>query len=968
MNTLRLPVTLGIIGSSLASLACPHVAFAVCTPSADNLITVCSGTISPESKTDSSKSVSVFDAAANPNPPWSATNFNPNPPTVYVNLDSTANFQFINPTTANLADRAIIGANFPNSESPAVNNWVLNNQGTINLNTNSIASRLQSVISDSQVNQFTVNNAGTISASQTFFANFNPGLLNNLVSDTGTNAARYGNATLNVISAIYTDDNTNALELNNAGVVSAQGNFAAAVYGRAGDQAITNAGYIGNGSWQSGDAFSAGHWAIANFGGAEFETVAGGNPDTPIYNIVNDGGSNYINLVETGHTRLTNTGIIQGDVLVLDANPLTMAAALARGDSLPVANSGSNSGVRDSEITNSGTINGNLYLGSGQHTVVNTGVLHGSINVDQGPSLGSFAVGVPGTEPGTWASLGSDTTSSTTNAACPDAGSDTTDASCAQASNALAYFLGGRSFNLYNSGTLAGDVNINNTTAASQINITTAITNNGKGSSFNNPDKQTTAIQGALTINGSASVNNITLQPVMSPNLIFNNNTWFEVAGKTGGNVLSNADLSGMMSDYDTVMLKWNAAINGNGSLVLGATVRDASTLPNISGGAASTLNGLMGYSGNNVQLGSLGSLIQSMTNEMEVRDTSEKLRPEINESTHQSILNVTNNLMRIMDNHIAEGHMAGFMGPDYSTANHKSQAYRALGVTPGVWLEGVALYQNQGRRGRADGYGGNSNGFAIGLDTRFGDDDEWLAGAVFSTSKANINAAGINSGNFTNFNSYQGFLYSSWSPGKVYLNAMAGVGGNDISGSRFVLAQGLSANRTAMQYSARLDTGMPFHTDYATLIPVAFFAYSRVNQASYTEEGGGAALHVNAAALNSARLGLGAKAVVPLYEGKLTGLGGTFKGAIEFSALWAHEFADVNTSTSASFAVASDALPFTLNGVGPGRDSGLFGVGARLNFAETKDIKPSVLLNYFAEIKDQFTSNTGMIQGRIDF
>jgi len=986
-----MPKTLASLGSTLALMALPQAGFAACIASADNLVTTCSGTIAPTNGTDASKAVNVFDAAANPNPPWSATHFNPNPPTVYVNLVSTANFQFVNPTATNLFDRGIVGANYPNSENPAVNNWVLNNQGTVNLSTNAISARLQAVISDSQVNQLTVNNSGTINASQTFFTTFNPKLLNNLVAANGTNTARYDTTTLNPISAIYTDDNTNALEVNNNATISAQGNFAAAIYGRAGGQAINNAGFIGNTSWQANDAFYTGHWAIGNFGGAEFETIAGSNPDTPIYTVTQVNGTNYVNVAEGAQTTLTNTGTINGDILMLDGNPLTMAAALAHGTALPVANSGTNSGPRDSDITNSGTINGNFYLGSGEHNLVNTGTINGSINVDQGPSLGSFAVGTPGTAPGTWLSLGPGTTSSNTNAPCSAAGSNTTDASCAQSTNVLAYFAGNRVFNLTNNGTLTGDVNITHTTAASQINIATGIdsnaaemlaaqtagqagvniatgiNSNGKGSSLNSPVQQA-SIQGKLSISGDASLDSVRLQPVIASNVLVNSNTYFQVANKVDGNVLLGVDWAHAASDYNTALLNWTPVINANGSLVLGAAVRDAYTLPNISSPAATTLNNLMGYSGNSSQLGALGKQLQAMTSATEVRNTAERLRPEANDATPQTILNVTNNLMRIMDNHMTEGHMAGFMGADYNSVNHKSQAHKTLGINPGLWLEGVTLYQDQGSKGRVDGYSGNSNGFAIGLDTRLGAEDEWLVGAVFSTSRANINASGTTTGNTTNLNSYQGFLYGSWNPGIAYLNAMAGVGGNDVSGGRFVLGQALESSRTAMQYSARLDTGLPVQTDYGTLIPVAHFAYSHVDQGSYSENGGSAALRINSVGLDSARLGLGGKAVIPMYEGTLLGFGGKFKGALEFSALWSHEFADINTRTNAAFAVAGNALPFTISSVGPGRDSGLFGVGARMNIGETKDIKPSILLNYFAEVKDQFNSNTGMIQGRIDF
>ncbi|QFY42525.1 autotransporter domain-containing protein [Candidatus Methylospira mobilis] len=964
-HTYRSPLTvMGGLGSSIALLLLSPVAHAACTASSDGLTTTCTGTIQPSSSTDAGKAVSVYDAAAAS--PYSATNFNPNPPTVTVN--NNGNFQFINPTTTNLFDKGIIGANYPNTENPAANNWVLNNSGTINLSTNSIANRLQSVISDGQVNQFTFNNTGTISASQTFFSGVNSSLLRNTVSS-GVNTATYNGATLNPISAVYTDDNTNTLVLTNTGTISAQGNFAAAIYGRAGDQTIVNSGFIGNTNWAASDALYAGHWAIGNFGGAEFQTVTGSNPDTPIYSVYSSGGQNYINVTADSQTTLTNSGVIKGDILMLDGNPLTMAAALASGGPLPVANSGTNSGPRDSIINNSGTINGNLYLGSGSHQITNTGTLNGNISVDQSPSLGSFAVGISGTQAGTWLSAGTSVTSTNTNQACPAIGSNTGDASCAQSTNVLAYFVGSRIFNLGNSGTLTGNVNIANTTTASQITIGTGITNSASaaGSTLNAPSTAT-AIQGTLTISGSAGTGNIAFQPLIQSNVIVKDNTWFEIANRLGGNILNASNISQLASGADTAMLSWTPALNTNGNLVLGASVRDAYTLSGITSGAANSLNALMGYSGSNNGLLTLGNQVQALTSDASALAAGEQLRPEINNATKQTIFNVSNNLMRILDNHLSEGHMAGFMGADYNPVNHGSEAYRTLGITPGFWLEGVTFHQNQGTRQGVDGYQGYSNGFAVGFDTHLGEDDEWLLGAMFSTSHASIGASGANAGNSTSIGTNQGFIYSSWKPGIAYLTGMVGVGGNQVSGNRTVLTQGLNSSSNAMQYSARVDSGIPFQTDYATLIPVAYFAYTRVNQGTYTESGGSAALQVNSTFMNSARSGLGGKAVVPLYEGTVLGSEGVIEGAIEFSALWSHEFANTNTYTTASFAAAGDALTFTVPGIGPGRDSGLLGVGTRLNFAETEEIKPSVLLNYFAEIKDQFSSQTGMIQGRIDF
>ena len=126
--------------------------------------------------------LTVYDAAAQfqpingsnlyipANPAFPATGYNPNPPTTVITIDQSASFTFVNPTTAQLADRGIIAANFSNSEDPPVNNIEIDNKGTISLSTNSFSAngRLHDIVADSQVNLFTVNNfaGGLISIAQ----------------------------------------------------------------------------------------------------------------------------------------------------------------------------------------------------------------------------------------------------------------------------------------------------------------------------------------------------------------------------------------------------------------------------------------------------------------------------------------------------------------------------------------------------------------------------------------------------------------------------------------------------------------------------------------------------------------------------------------------------------------------------------------------------------------------------------
>ena len=193
-----------------------------------------------------------YPAASNPNNPG----YNPNPPTATVTFDSTANFSVVNPATSFLADKALVVANYSNSENPAVNNVTLSNGGLVSLTTNQTASRMDAIVSDSQVNNFVVNNTGTVSVTQTFFGGtFDASNLSLRASGNPTTyAATYNGATLNDMAALYSDDNTNEFVINNAAGanVLSIGNYATSYYGRA-DTTVTNSGVISNTTWSQAE-------------------------------------------------------------------------------------------------------------------------------------------------------------------------------------------------------------------------------------------------------------------------------------------------------------------------------------------------------------------------------------------------------------------------------------------------------------------------------------------------------------------------------------------------------------------------------------------------------------------------------------------------------------------------------------------------------------------------------------------
>ncbi|WP_020182762.1 autotransporter outer membrane beta-barrel domain-containing protein [Methylotenera sp. 1P/1] len=144
--------------------------------------------------------------------------------------------------------------------------------------------------------------------------------------------------------------------------VQATGDYSAALYGNAAQINITNKSLIANTSYSFtlGDTLGEGHWAIANYG-AGLTTLNNINPNQ-------------------------DASGIQGDIVLVDRNPLLLAAQ-KNNPSLVLAHAANEVGVRNSVINNGylAFINGNIYLGNGEHVINNEagGYMTGNIYIDQ---------------------------------------------------------------------------------------------------------------------------------------------------------------------------------------------------------------------------------------------------------------------------------------------------------------------------------------------------------------------------------------------------------------------------------------------------------------------------------------------------------------------------------------------------------------------------------------------------------
>jgi len=194
------------------------------------------------------------------------------------------------------------------------------------------------------------------------------------------------------------------------------------------------------------------------------------------------------------------------------------------------------------------------------------------------------------------------------------------------------------------------------------------------------------------------------------------------------------------------------------------------------------------------------------------------------------------------------------------------------------------------------------------------------------------------------------------------YLNANVAIGQHQVDTKRVINISGLldnpKGNFDAWQCSAKVEGGLPYIvSNITTLIPIAPFSYSRLNQDGYEEHSnGGSALKISNDNTDSVRNGLGDKALFNLGPS-------TFKTQLEGHAMWMYELADTRQDINASFNSGGSAF----NTKGMNVDRNAFNLGASLNLSN-KAATQTFSVSYDAEIKDQYLSQSGRAQARFGF
>lgn len=862
-------------------------------------------------------------------------------------------------------------ANIRAVETNIAGDYVINNTntGTI-IGTHTSVGTAQGVDAGGDVTSMTINNDGLIKAVRT---SGTITLTSNKFNELKGTAGGITNQSIGSAAAIYSQEELESITINNAsgaGIIG-EGDLAPAIYMRAGAQTIVNDGTI-SGS-KNGANYGMGIGSVSD--GGEIRTLS-----------------------------LENTGTINGAVLGVNANAYRYYAlsnfdgATANSSSTNtnfvenrLLTNGSNWGQLDSTINNSGTINGKVYLSNGTHTITNTGTVTGGIDLDQRDTKtqrvnntdAGFAPGALGANTIQTAVVevvktsGSTTqttnvyasnvaagvySTSTTGLAVPTAYTTTITApgSSSTALSGLFTVVGTKSFTFENAGTFNGDILVHTASSnalghavTSDITLIPTINGAGGASADTANTSNINGFNGDLivvsTVAAGGAVDDITIAPKAATGVTIKNGQFYKVTNgvQVGTTYAGVASMAAGATDLPSVsgngLVNWTPSINTFGALVLESQVNSAN-VAGISGSAANALTALMSFDS------VLGSKVQNLATDAEVRQAANELQPEINGGGIQAMSKVSNQVLGLVENRLAQTHLAAMTG-----VSGISTGESASGT--GVWLEGYGSTGEQDKRNNVDGYSVDGYGFAIGADTLVGSTSNLRVGGAFSYGQSNIANKGI-SKNTMDINSYQATAYASMLFYNYYINANLSLGNHDLDTRRVVLGNRVSGNHDAWQYTAKIDAGLPLKFGKANFIPVASLAYSYLDESGYTENGIGA-LNVNSNNTDSIRSGLGARALLPLFDKD------NVNAALEVRAIWNHEFADTAQDSTARFATGGSS--FNVSGVSLARDSANLGATLHLS-GDTQNLKQSLLLSYDAEVKDQYVSHTGKLQARFDF
>ena len=272
-------------------------------------------------------------------------------------------------------------------------------------------------------------------------------------------------------------------------------------------------------------------------------------------------------------------------------------------------------------------------------------------------------------------------------------------------------------------------------------------------------------------------------------------------------------------------------------------------------------------------------------------------------------------------------------------------------------WVDLFGTFVDQDRVDNNSGFKYDTGGVALGIDTPI--NENWVLG--ISMGFANTDVDFDNANWDSEFDAYHFGIYGSYNTESYYIDTAFSYARNEYDSDRLINFGGINrraeSDHDGNDYSIYLGGGYNLNFKNWNFIPTLSLQYTYHDEESFTENGaGGLNLHVDAFDADSVMSQLGFRLGRSFQVKKM-------KMDAEFSAKWAHEYADIDHMVTARFA-GTTAGSFTVAGIEPDRDSALLGL------AITAQVKKNIkaYLSYDSELREDFDAQTISGGIRVDF
>ena len=266
-----------------------------------------------------------------------------------------------------------------------------------------------------------------------------------------------------------------------------------------------------------------------------------------------------------------------------------------------------------------------------------------------------------------------------------------------------------------------------------------------------------------------------------------------------------------------------------------------------------------------------------------------------------------------------------------------------------GSWFQILNSNANQDVRSGIEGYDADSNGFAIGADSKL--NDNTTLGLAYSYIKTDVKSDG---GNKTDVENHNLTAYGSWTEGNYFVDGALTYGKGKNDSKRYIAGTTAKGDYDSNMIGLGLTAGYGFQFDKIVVEPRVSARYSNLSIDGFTEKGSSAALTSGDQRLEIGEIGAGVR-----VAGAFDVARGSLEPEVKLMAY--HDVIGDKSNTTSAFVLGGNT--FVSNGASPARDSYQVGVGAKYKLDAV-----TFGIGYDRLMKTGFDADTFTAKVRYDF